>query len=87
MQPRGVALYYSCMELMAEEWLDLDWWKAALQIDMGIQDKYYSFGTYCHGGCTSSQKQNNGTKQAIPEEVMNMGIGTAKWQKTTSHLL
>lgn len=22
---------------MAEEWLDLDWWEAALQIDMSIQ--------------------------------------------------
>ena len=47
----------------------------AFTLDKGnhIEDKYYLFGTYCHGGWSSCQKRTNGTKKATPDEVYEHG--------------
>jgi hypothetical protein len=45
-----------------------------------IEDKYYSFGTYHRGGRSSSSKRNNGTKQAMPDEVYEHG----RWRQCLS---
>jgi hypothetical protein len=36
-RPTGTAMYYARVTLTAEEWLDLDWWEAALKLDMEVQ--------------------------------------------------
>jgi hypothetical protein len=33
----GTALYYTRVALSNEEWLDLDWWEAALKLDISVQ--------------------------------------------------
>jgi hypothetical protein len=38
-----------------------------------IKDKYYSFGTYRCGGCSSCSKQSNGMKKATSDEVYEHG--------------
>jgi hypothetical protein len=46
-----------------------------------IEDKYYSFGTYCRGGRSSCTKRNNGTQQATPDEVYEHGRWTRRISK------
>ena len=33
----GPAMYYTRVTLTPEEWLDLEWWEAALKLDMQVQ--------------------------------------------------
>jgi hypothetical protein len=33
---RGVAMYYSRVTLTTDKWLDLDWWEAALRMDISL---------------------------------------------------
>ena len=35
-RPQGRSLYYTRVELTQEEWLDLSWWEAALQLDIRV---------------------------------------------------
>ena len=58
---------------------DGDAFLQAFTLDKGnnwIEDEYYSFGTYLCGSHSCSQKHNNGTKKATPNEVYDHG----QWQ-------
>lgn len=37
MQPHGQNLYYTRVDLTQEEWLNLAWWEAALQLDISVK--------------------------------------------------
>lgn len=76
-----MALYYTRVELTAEEWLDLDWWEAALEMDICVQA--YSCN---HQGCLGvafgdgSRLGTGGAMQLVGKDgacpVLNTLMGT-----------
>lgn len=63
-----MALYYTRVELTAAEWLDLNWWEAALKMDICVQ--VYSHNQGCLGVAfgNGSGSGTGGTMQLVSKD-------------------
>ena len=82
--PLGMRLYYTCVILTIEEWLDLNWWEAALRLNIGVQAYSMNQGTLGISYGDGSGSGTGGTIQVIGQDgpcpTLEAWMGT--WRST-----
>jgi hypothetical protein len=77
---RGAAMYYSRVNLRKEEWLDLDWWVAALELNVCVSAYSREQGIMGISYGDGSGSGTGGTIQVLGQEgdypTMEAWMGT-----------